>query len=390
MNACTHIVALLQEYLDGTLPPAARASVETHLRTCAACRKEKEALASVISSVHALPRSLDPPSDLWPAIAARLDPPVSEDSGTAINNRTNNQSDRRPRPGRSRRARFRAVYAAIGIAAAVVIASVVLLSRSAPSAWNITRLEGTPSIGPTPVANTAKLHPGDWLTTDGLARASVDVGLIGQVDVEPHTRLQLLRARRDDHRIALTEGTIHARIWAPPRLFFVETPSALAIDLGCAYTLHVDSTGGSILHVTSGYVELQHGERTAVVPAGSMCLTRPGQGPGTPFDEEATEAFRRALARFDFEDDGAATLDALFEAARPADAPTLWRLMYKIDGADRARLYDHLVTLVSPPADVTRDEVLQADLDAIEAWDEHLGLDLDSGWFLRLYKKTAD
>ena len=34
-----------------------------------------------------------------------------------------------------------------------------------------------------------------------------------------------------------------ARIWAPPRLFYVNTPSAVAEDLGCAYTLEVDDLG---------------------------------------------------------------------------------------------------------------------------------------------------
>jgi hypothetical protein len=38
-------------------------------------------------------------------------------------------------------------------------------------------------------------------------------------------------------------------IWAPPRLFFVDTPSAVAADLGCSYTLEVKDDGAGVLRV---------------------------------------------------------------------------------------------------------------------------------------------
>ena len=44
--------------------------------------------------------------------------------------------------------------------------------------------------------------------------------------------------------MALDQGTIHARIWAPPKFFYVNTQAAVAVDLGCAYTLHVDDAAG--------------------------------------------------------------------------------------------------------------------------------------------------
>jgi hypothetical protein len=59
----------------------------------------------------------------------------------------------------------------------------------------------------------------------------------------------LVAARWTDHRLALDHGAIEARIWAPPRLFFVETPSARAVDLGCVYTLEVDRAGAGRLSV---------------------------------------------------------------------------------------------------------------------------------------------
>src|SRR5436309_715730 len=95
-------------------------------------------------------------------------------------------------------------------------------------------------------------------------------------------------------RVALERGKLHAFITAPPRLFFVDTPSAEAIDLGCEYTLAVDDAGIGLLHVTLGWVMLERDGRESYVPIGAMCETRPGVGPGTPFFEDASLSFKEA------------------------------------------------------------------------------------------------
>ena len=80
--------------------------------------------------------------------------------------------------------------------------------------------------------------------------------------------------------MALDRGEIRARIWAPPRLFFVNTPSATAIDLGCAYTLQVDDRGWGKVRVETGWVAFEHKGRESFIPKDAMCATRPGVGPG--------------------------------------------------------------------------------------------------------------
>ena len=50
-----------------------------------------------------------------------------------------------------------------------------------------------------------------------------------------------------NHGLALARGEIRAKISAPPRLFFVDTPSGTAVDLGCEYTLQTDEDGTGML-----------------------------------------------------------------------------------------------------------------------------------------------
>ena len=141
---------------------------------------------------------------------------------------------------------------------------------------------------------------GTWLETGETGKARVTVGEIGRVDVDPNTRLQLVEARGREHRMALEKGTIHAQIWAPPKFFVVDTPSAVATDLGCAYTLQVDASGAGLVRVTSGWVGFEFKGRESFIPQEAVCATRPGVGPGTPYYEDAPSGYAAALTILDF------------------------------------------------------------------------------------------
>ena len=197
------------------------------------------------------------------------------------------------------------------------------------SAWEVSSLAGAPTIGSERAVN-GRLAVGEWLETDTSSRAKINVANIGQVEIEPGTRVRLVETRLTEHRLELARGRLHALIFAPPRLFFVNTPSAVAADLRCAYTLEVDDRGRSLLHVTSGWVALELNNRESIVPAGAACETRPQWGPGTPYFTDASETFLRSLLQFDFEGGGSAALAAVVTEARPRDTLTLWHLLSRV------------------------------------------------------------
>jgi FecR protein len=281
--------------------------------------------AKLVEAVRRLPRSIEPPRDLWPGIAPRL--------------------RRRPAWGR---------WAVLAAAAAVIAAVGWRVLVTGPAGWVVVRVDGAPRVGGSLLGGQGRLRVGETMVTDDSSRARVAVGSIGSVDVLPGTELRLVAARPDAHRLALARGTIYAAVTAPPRLFIVETPSATAVDLGCAYTLAVDSTGASVLHVTAGYVELDGNGRRSIVPIGAFAVTRPGLAPGTPVLEDAPAALRRAVAAIDFETGGAAAVRAALTAARAEDATTLWHLMSRVDPSLRPAVYDRLAALVPPPAGTSR------------------------------------
>lgn len=278
-----------------------------------------------------------------------------------------------PRPRRMRSWLWAAATAA---AAAVVAVAVWMAVRPAENGWAVIPVEGAPRVGASTLGERGSLAVGQWLETDGASRARIAVGLIGEVEVGPNTRVGLVASRPLEYRLELERGEIHARIWAPPRLFFVNTPAAVAIDLGCVYTLEVADSGAGELRVDSGWVQLDAGDRVAVVPAGAAAVMRPVVGPGAPYYLDASQEFRLALERVDFGDAAgrAQALATLLAEARPRDGLTLLSLVARLAPAERARLYDRLAVLLPPPPGVTREGIVGGDARMVDEWWSRLGI----------------
>ena len=287
-----------------------------------------------VSGVKDLPRSIEPSRDLWPGVSRRI------------------------------HWRRRLVIGAIGLAAAASLVF-ILLPRAplVPTAV----IAGHPSISRTRVA------------TDDSSRAKLLLS-IGDVTVEPKTDLRVLGITPGEQRFSLRQGTISVQVQAPPRVFVVETPAAVATDLGCAYVLQVDSQGNGLLRVTAGQVELATGGRLAIVPAGAVAAIREGFGPGSPRREDASKELIRALDAIDFGSREplkdslavAGVVDSALKAARVDDALSLWHLLTRVNPADAGKVYDRLAEFVPPPVGVTRDGVLALNREMLDLWWNYL------------------
>ncbi|HET6277212.1 MAG TPA: zf-HC2 domain-containing protein [Candidatus Polarisedimenticolia bacterium] len=73
MNDCGRMEERLNDFVDGELSEAAARDVTAHLEACAACRDTVVAVRSLKAAAAALPGSLAPGRDLWPAIEERIE-----------------------------------------------------------------------------------------------------------------------------------------------------------------------------------------------------------------------------------------------------------------------------------------------------------------------------
>ena len=261
-------------------------------------------------------------------------------------------------------------------------------------AWNVSTLEGAPQIGTKILSanqRAAQLQVGQTLTTNSNSRVTLSQNDLGQIQVDPNSQLRLVQSGPDHKRLQLDLGTIHAYIWAPPTQFVVDTPSAIAVDLGCAYTLEVQPDGSGTIRTTMGWVGFHRNGRDSFIPAGALCHTRPNVGPGTPYFEEASPAFREALHNFDNApepENASAPLEIILREARAKDALTLWHLLSRTTASQREKVYDRLATLVPPPPGTTREAILQLNPTALDlCWN---ALNLGDIQLWRYYEQSSN
>jgi FecR protein len=214
---------------------------------------------------------------------------------------------------------------------------------------------------------------GKWIETDARSRTTLKIGEIGFVEIEPGTRVRVVTERPGEHRLALAHGEIRATISAPPKLFFVDTASGTAIDLGCEYTLRDDELGLGLLHVTRGWVSFQWKGLESLVPAGASCRTRPKIGPGIPYFDDAPERLKDALEGLGVVEKSAEDpLDVILAEARVRDTLTLWHLLQRVEVGDRARVYDRIASLTPVPDGVSRERALKLDPATLKLWKDEL------------------
>jgi hypothetical protein len=68
-----HPTGKLSEYIDDELTAVERAAVDAHLSSCSQCARLVEDLRAVVTAARAV-EDAPPDTDLWPAIARRLEP----------------------------------------------------------------------------------------------------------------------------------------------------------------------------------------------------------------------------------------------------------------------------------------------------------------------------
>src|SRR5256885_805187 len=242
-------------------------------------RDDEREFRDLLAAVERLPKSVEPPRDLWPGIEARIS-------------------------GKGRILGLPRRWIPLAAAAALVLLWLGRRGTIQPAgAWEVTRLAGRPLVGETLLGASGRLRVGQWLETDYSSRAVILVGDIRHVDVQPGTRIRLVRARSTDHRLA------------PPR----------------------------------------------------RALLRRGGGPGAPCGAAAGGPGRGAREEYDWGTGGAPAVRRPPPAARPEDAVSLWHLLARVDPALRSAVYGGLAALVPPPAGVTRDGVLRLEQRQLDA-----------------------
>ena len=225
-----------------------------------------------------------------------------------------------------------------GVAASLLVAGLVAVALAGSEGPAGKAPDERVAAGPSVVADGQRVLPGAWIRATDAPR-QVALGHMGNVTLDPGSRLQVTRVGADETRLFLERGSLEARISADarPRFFQVDTQAARCVDLGCRYTLAVDEGGVARVRVVTGQVSFETEEREVFVPRGATCAASPSAGPGTPRFEDSPPALVEALDAFDAASQASParrrelSARVLAEVKTPLDTLVAWHLLEDAD-----------------------------------------------------------
>lgn len=380
--SCDEIELLIDEHIEGMITLNDKEIMETHIAECGRCKEYLQETESLVKKISSLPPdavnlSVRDKDELWKIVESKIDKNkyanVKSDTSVSYIEENSGQNN----------LFYKYRYIFSGLAAVIVIGFIIFGVRNLKidndrltqqstfgleNYWKVSNIQGNSLIGNSSMSSTDSIKEGQWIQTNSDSRAELIVANIGKVIIEPNSKIVFVKGADGNNRIMIEYGTINTNMNPNTRSFFVEMPSAVATDNGGSYTLTVDSTGDGLVYVRSGKVEVASPNRDAIIPAGSIVLTKKNIGVGTPFNENSTPKFKNALFNYDFGNCNDACVKTLLNTARISDAVTLVNLIPNVNKEYSDQVYTKLAALVPPPTPVRPDSIPYINDEEINKW----------------------
>jgi hypothetical protein len=303
---------------------------------------------------------------------------------------------RRGTPAKPRQQPRRRRWRAAGFAAAAMLALCAVGARTwyqhrlhweAGKPWQVVAQRGDVRIDGRRQGADARLPATGTLETGANATTRLRAAGIGEVAIGQDSRLRLVETRTGRHRLRLEQGSLWARVWAPPGQFGVGVAGADVIDLGCEFLLKVDADGNGSLAVLSGWVQVDNMRREVLVPQGTQVSLHGDGAAGTPRAQDAGADFVAALdaidARAGAVDADGDEIHRLLAASRPQDAITLLALLRDHPQLGEGPMFERLAALLPAVPAPTR-EAWRANREAVlDAWWDALPYPRVKRWWVQ-------
>lgn len=359
-NICEEFEILLDEYIDGEISASDKEALEKHLSMCTSCKRDLEETLNLSKNVSSLSKEMAPSPDIWNRIEHRISPQEKRADKRPHNIFSINQKPKLHKTKYEQSSYKGRIlkYSVITLVAAMILIAILpsfFRERGHQSTgfsypfWPVIQLKGLTTINSRIVNGRDSIKLGEWIETKDSGKAMLQIPGVGSIILEPNTKVKIVKTDTGEQRIGLEYGTINANISTKPGTFIVDSRSAEAIDLGCAYTYSIDTGGNGLIYVKSGMVEMDHDGRKSLVPAGKFCITKSGFGPGTPYRENTSPELKDALMKYDFGNGGHESVNTILKHATKGDAITLLNLLPKVDEENRSKVYERVSHFVPPP-----------------------------------------
>lgn len=276
----------------------------------------------------------------------------------------------------ARRRRWRTAFAAAAVLAVCALGARTWFQQrlqwEVGRPWQVVAQQGDVRIDGRRQDARAALAMDGTLETGANATTRLHAAGIGQIAIGQGSRLRLVETRTGRHRVQLEQGSLWARVWAPPGQFGVGVAGAEVIDLGCEFLLKVDADGNGSLSVLSGWVQIDNSRREVLVPQGTRVRLHGSGAAGTPHAHDASAGFVAALDAIDARngevDANGEEVRRLIAASRPQDAISLLALLRDHPQLGEGPLFERLAQLLPTAPAPTRDAWRRDRMAVFDAW----------------------
>lgn len=380
---CAEVKYYLNDYSKGILLDEVRAEIHEHLNYCKNCAKVFDDIITISSETRVKKKNVQPKKEVWERIhkeseknssTKKIIPRIFSSASTISSEADHLKNGFILKANELENNKLFVIAGILSVIALGVILALIIFDHSPSAFWSVEKISGYPVIESRVLTDQGIIKIGEKLFTDSESRARLKVGLIGEIDVEPESEIQIIETTSSEHRLVLSKGKISARTWVAPKLFSIKTPSAVVTDLGCIYYLSVDDKASTSIHVKSGWVLMENKNNKSLLSDGTSCYSEISKGPGTPFSNDASLKFKESLHKLDFENGGEKELAVLLSETRQKDLISLFHLLKRLDQESRGKIYDRISLLFTMPQRITREGIVNGDKDMMgRLWTE-LGL----------------
>lgn len=234
--------------------------------------------------------------------------------------------------------------------------------------WKLIDVQGNVTINGKPASQVDALSIGDWIETDELSSATINIPDIGTITLEPGTKIRLVQSDDDKKKIELQYGMLNSDTRASKSNLYINSDKTTAIDFGGVFSFAVDKNGEGLIFVQDGSVKVKSDNRDAIIPTGQFCYVMTNLGPGTPFSKDASKEFRKSLMQYDFYNGGAEAFASAFSSAGFTDAISLVNLIPTVPGNDRVAVFNKISNYVAPPGNIHRDSIKYYKVEELKEW----------------------
>lgn len=355
---CSQVQEYFDDFYNNELDYHTKDLIQNHLIDCKDCASEYSAFILLKEKAASLKKEVMPPKQIFENIEKEINQGKSKmSSDIKITPLSNNiltidfQEDNKDLTS-SKQSSFIAKnwYWFASAAVILLIVSVTLISYSSKnvfsveemSNWKLISLKGGAFVNG---VKSDKVNIGDWIQTDSVSSVVLKIANVGDVSIEPNTKVRFIQSDGNISRIEVLYGTVNASTSQADK-FILQASNMKVQDKGGSYSFKVDDKGNGVIYVNNGIANVESGNKSAIVTDGKFCFYKPEYGIGVPFRKDASREFQNALFNYDFNNGGIQSVYYAVANAAPEDYTSLMNLIPRVDDKTRYLVLNKLGRLV--------------------------------------------